>query len=122
MTELIQHFTFHNRLYAPTFLSLRTEHRRTGGSDASPSHASGHKNKKRKSKGKAAQRTDPEFVKERAWLLSKLLEDAASGGDDVEEDEGFECGCCFSSYPFVRFSPTPMIIPKKAADFVLGGS
>ena len=52
------------------------------------------------------QRSDPEFEKERAWLIRKLQEEVAAGMDNTMEDEGegFECGCCFSSYPFVRLS------------------
>lgn len=63
-----------------------------------------HQPKKRKGKGKAAQRSDAEFEKERAWLVRKLQDDATANAedDDVEEGEGFECGCCFSTYPFVR--------------------
>ena len=93
-------FNAHNQLYAPTFLYLRTEHRKPG---AVPAASPSKDKKKKKGKGKAAQRSDPEFERERAWLIRKLVDDAANGLVTVEEDEGegFECGCCFSSYPFV---------------------
>ena len=65
---------------------------------------------KAKSKGKKVARQDPEFDRERHWLLQKLQEDAevAAQITVIPEDtltaegEGIECGCCFSSYPFVR--------------------
>ena len=56
---------------------------------------------RRKDKGKA--RYDLEYDKERAWLLRKLQEDSAFGLEE-EEGEGFECGCCFTEYPFVSLS------------------
>jgi E3 ubiquitin-protein ligase RNF216 len=54
---------------------------------------------KRRAKGKG--RHDLEFEKERAWVIKKLQEDAAAGLDNEEDGDGFECGCCFTTYPFV---------------------
>lgn len=92
-----------NRLYAPTYLLLLTERRNAAPPDEAATRKAS--SKKRRGKGKGVQRSDAEFDKERAWLLRKLLEDAATGINGAEEDEGegFECGCCFSNYPFVCF-------------------
>lgn len=101
-TELHVHFVSHNRLYAPTYLFLRAKHRCARPPDPAPA-PSNHKRRNGKGKGKAAQRSDVEFEKERAWLIRKLLDDAAAGINGIDEAGGgeFECGCCFSSYPFV---------------------
>lgn len=63
-------------------------------------------------KGKGVARSDPEFDRERAWLLRKLqerriakdIEVAAQLNEKEYEDAGagIECGCCFTDYPFVR--------------------
>lgn len=57
---------------------------------------------------------DDEFDKERKWLLAYLdngegVDKAGYRGDNQKEDEsddddedGIECGCCFSTYSFVR--------------------
>ena len=60
------------------------------------------------SKGKV--REDPEFDKEREWVLLRVAELAseraaalAAKEQEYEDNgEGIECGCCFSDYPFVR--------------------
>ena len=49
---------------------------------------------------------DPEFDRERDWLLEKLQLEAIASTQPVMEDsgeclDGIECGCCFSDYPFV---------------------
>ena len=42
------------------------------------------------------------------WVREKLDEEEAKGSAEVEEElrlqeeDGIECGCCFSVYPFVR--------------------
>jgi TRIAD3 protein (E3 ubiquitin-protein ligase RNF216) len=62
---------------------------------------------------------DPEPEAERQWLLQRQnasvtahtqpLPDRINDGDGCEEwDDGIECGCCFSLYPFVCcFSCSP---------------
>ncbi len=47
-------------------------------------------------------------MKEHTWLVQKLemrqsspLQDTTS--EHLEEGEGVECGCCFTTYPFVSF-------------------
>jgi len=49
-----------------------------------------------------------EFMKEHIWLVQKLetrqslpVPDLTS--EQLEEGEGVECGCCFTTYPFVSF-------------------
>jgi len=47
--------------------------------------------------------------KERTWLVQKLENERnptvmESTSHVEEEGEAIECGCCFSSYPFVSFS------------------
>lgn len=105
-------FLEYNSLYAPTFLALRQQQGGIAshpvGDDAKAGQGTPKRSSSRKKgKGKEVQRSDGEFEAERAWLVRKLQEDdAASGGspaseDDVGDGEGFECGCCFTEYPFV---------------------
>lgn len=94
-------FFANNALYAPTYLFLAEEKEKRPlpyNVKTLPSRVTG--------KGKA--KHDPEFDEEKEWLRLKLQ------GDDVQADEqmnqgeyedcvdGIECGCCFSTYPFVR--------------------
>lgn len=51
---------------------------------------------------------EEEFQKEHTWLVQKLeaghgspVPDSAS--EHLREGEGVECGCCFTTYPFVSF-------------------
>ena len=50
---------------------------------------------------------DPDFARERAWLVEKLKGERSTpdpqANDDEECENGIECGCCFSSYAFVNF-------------------
>ena len=65
------------------------------------------------SKGKGIARSDPEFDRERKWIVRKLLErsvakdsEVAEGLNEKEYEDagaGIECGCCFTDYPFVRY-------------------
>lgn len=63
-----------------------------------------------RSKGKAPLVEDPEFTTEREWLIHKLQEgglvpvETGSSQQSVtpnDIEDGIECGCCFTSYPFV---------------------
>ena len=53
---------------------------------------------------------DPEFEAERAWILEQLAEGEGGKVQEEKEEEyedngdGIECGCCFSTYPFVSLS------------------
>ena len=76
-----------------------------------------------KGKEKALSHNDEEFEEERAWVVAKAQEDAehadAALAEKLNEQEyeesgdGIECGCCFSTYPFVR---TAFRTPTPAAD------
>lgn len=63
-----------------------------------------------KGKGKAGSKScaneKEEFLKEHTWLVQKLENHHGSPVPDstsehLREEEGIECGCCFSTYPFV---------------------
>jgi TRIAD3 protein (E3 ubiquitin-protein ligase RNF216) len=94
---------FDNRFYAPTYLLLAEELKKE------PLPFKLKSTNSVVGKGKA--REDPEFDKEREWVLLKVAElatehdaaFAASVNEQEYEDsgEGIECGCCFSGYPFV---------------------
>lgn len=50
---------------------------------------------------------DEEFMKEHTWLVQTLqtrqgspVPDLTSSSEHLEEGEGVECGCCFTTYPF----------------------
>jgi TRIAD3 protein (E3 ubiquitin-protein ligase RNF216) len=92
-------FLFCNSLYAPTHIIL-TEQLKSG----NPPFKTKTTPTRRENKGK---RHDPEFTREREWLLKYLEENS---DDDGECADGIECGCCFSNYKFVRScaSLTPM--------------
>lgn len=100
-------FFTNNALYAPTHLFLDEEKKTKKplpyNTKTTPSRVTG--------KSKAKQ--DPEFDKEKEWLLLKLqgnvtLNDAQVAEEMNEQeydcDDGIECGCCFSTYPFVCLS------------------
>ncbi|KAG1852496.1 hypothetical protein F4604DRAFT_1805515 [Suillus subluteus] len=68
--------------------------------------------------GKGRERHDPEFEAERQWLLQRqsapvsadaqLLPDRKNDDDTCEEcEDGIECGCCFSLYPFDKMVQCP---------------
>lgn len=94
-------------LYVPAHLYLREEQQRGPPFTYVPKKTL----YKPSSKGKHRALEDAEFDQERAWLLEKLR------GDDVKMDgavaervnqqeyeecgDGIECGCCFTTFPFV---------------------
>ncbi|KIJ59963.1 hypothetical protein HYDPIDRAFT_139939 [Hydnomerulius pinastri MD-312] len=99
-----------NRFYAPTYILLSDELKQTPQPfrlKSTNSVVSG--------KGKA--KHDPEFDKEREWVLLKAQEIAVGkdaslaeelGEQEYEDNgEGIECGCCFSSYPFDKMVQCP---------------
>lgn len=62
---------------------------------------------KRKGKAKSSHDNE-EFMKEHTWLVQTLETRQGSPVPDstsehLEEGEGVECGCCFTTYPFVSF-------------------
>ncbi|KAG8216970.1 hypothetical protein J3R82DRAFT_7275 [Butyriboletus roseoflavus] len=98
-----------NRFYAPTYLLLTEELKK----ETIP-----FKLKSTNSVvGKGKTREDPEFDKEREWVLLKVAElatekDAALAASvnhkEYEDNgEGIECGCCFSGYPFDQMIQCP---------------
>jgi E3 ubiquitin-protein ligase RNF216 len=58
-------------------------------------------------KGKTRAIHDAEFELERNWLIEELAKDDQEIAEKINEEEyedcgdGIECGCCFSTYPFV---------------------
>ncbi|TDL14424.1 hypothetical protein BD410DRAFT_203972 [Rickenella mellea] len=95
-----------NHLYAPTHLRLKEEQKqptRPYKHKASPTRVSG--------KGKGH---DEEFERERKWLLARVNGQAsdsqlAEGSQTQleESDDGIECGCCFTAYPFDKMVQCP---------------
>ncbi|KAG2352593.1 hypothetical protein BDR07DRAFT_1313156 [Suillus spraguei] len=67
--------------------------------------------------GKGRERHDPEFEAERQWLLQRQdnpvsadMQPLPEANDDdacEECEDGIECGCCFSSYPFDKMVQCP---------------
>lgn len=61
--------------------------------------------------GKGREKHDPEFEAERQWLLQRQnapLPDRTNDDDACEEcEDGIECGCCFSLYPFDKMVQCP---------------
>jgi TRIAD3 protein (E3 ubiquitin-protein ligase RNF216) len=101
-----------NALYAPTHLFLTEEKEKKPlpyNIKTVPSRVTG--------KGKA--KHDPEFDKEKEWLQLTLQGNAALNDAQVAEEvndqeyedcgDGIECGCCFSTYPFVKLFPPSRI-------------
>ncbi|KAG2134049.1 uncharacterized protein EDB93DRAFT_1173254 [Suillus bovinus] len=93
------------RLYAPTHLFL-AENR-----DPPPYVP---KSIPSRVSGKGKEKHDPEFDAERQWLLQRQNApvqpppDLTNDSDACEEcEDGIECGCCFSSYPFDKMIQCP---------------
>lgn len=105
-TFILESLSLHSGHYAPTYLYLLQ-------SGATPTSAVPVTpilgKRKGKGTGNKSSLDEKEFVKEHAWLVQKLESHRGSPApdsttQDVEEGEEIECGCCFSSYPFVSFS------------------
>lgn len=101
-----------NGLYAPTYLYLAEEQNRL----PLPYHLNVSTSR---TTGKKKAAHDEEFERERAWLLMKLQGDVEMADAQVAEKmnnqeyedcgDGIECGCCFSTYPFVSYIITPAL-------------
>lgn len=101
----------YNGFYAPTFFFLRQKDKQL----RQPHEAVKHPYTSRSTpfqpskKGKHRAMHDAEFEQERAWLIRELAKDDQEIAEKVNEQEyedsgdGIECGCCFSTYPFVSF-------------------
>lgn len=107
-----------NRFYAPTYLLLAEELKK----ECLP-----FKLKSTKSVvGKGKARQDPEFDKEREWVLLKVTELATQRDEALaasvneqeyqDNEEGIECGCCFAEYPFVCVN----LCPRTTSDLSTG--
>ncbi|KAJ7097846.1 hypothetical protein B0H15DRAFT_773241 [Mycena belliarum] len=97
----------HHSLYAPTHLFLAEEKRRGGALPYTPKTIPS----RATAKGKRKALHDAEFEKEREWLAVRGCEEIATM-DQIEEDlggceDGLECGCCFSTYPFDKMIQCP---------------
>lgn len=86
-------------LYAPTHLHFLAEKERGPPFSYVPKRIA----YRPSTKGKLRALEDAEFNRERAWLLQKLQPKEAPivVQEDEENDNGIECGCCFSTYSFV---------------------
>ncbi|KAJ6623544.1 hypothetical protein B0H10DRAFT_1786528 [Mycena sp. CBHHK59/15] len=96
----------HNSFYAATHLFLADEQRRGDLQyipKKMPWRAAG--------KGKRKALYDAEFEKEREWIALERQEEPEEKVQAIEEDEecedGIECGCCFSMYPFDKMVQCP---------------
>lgn len=92
----------HKSLYAPTHLHFLAEKERGPPFPYIPKKIA----YKLSGKGKRRELVDAEFNIERAWLLEKLKSkevEMVAEQQAIEEEceDGIECGCCFSTYPFV---------------------
>lgn len=101
--------------YAITFFSLEEDQAAT----PRPYRQNNHPRTEAQNKGKGVARSDPEFDKERAWLVRKLQERKVAKDSEVaarlnekeyeDAGDGIECGCCFTDYPFVRPPSTDIL-------------
>ncbi|KAJ7741519.1 hypothetical protein DFH07DRAFT_837532 [Mycena maculata] len=94
-------------LYAPTYLFL-AEEKHSGALPYVPKTIPS----RAPVKGKRKALHDPEFENERDWITSRVQEDAHAAEKAVEEEcvdgeDGIECGCCFSNYPFDKMVQCP---------------
>lgn len=98
-----------NALYAPTHLFLAAEKKSGAPLPYNPKRITA----RPAGKGKRRALEDAEFEKERQWLINRKDVDAhtpeAVDEDECEDGDGIECGCCFSSYAFVRLSSTDIL-------------
>ncbi|CCM00543.1 uncharacterized protein FIBRA_02577 [Fibroporia radiculosa] len=101
-------FALHKSFYAPTFLFLSREMKLQNLPYKRKAVAT-----RRGGKGKAAAHRDPEVEKEIEWVKMKLLDDGGLSGQASEqveaedEEDGIECGCCFSTYGFSKMIQCP---------------
>lgn len=97
-TNYIRHqLALNNVLYAPTYLVLHEQSKLENLPYKQKATAT-----RRGRKGKTVVRLDEELEKEIEWVKLKLqggLEDNAQTAEEPED--GIECACCFSIYPFV---------------------
>lgn len=112
----------------PTYIVLKEQNSSKGGFPYVPKKSAGPSGK---GKGKSAAHYDESFEQEREWLLHKLESDTlaqdAKVADAMNEQEyeetgdGIECGCCFTTYAFVRLSRTFCLLPKVSNEMHFTG-
>lgn len=105
----------HNQLYAPTYLYLHNEAKRL------PKDLPYRPKQHARIRDKGKRKPHEELEKEITWIQTKFAPQtavqpagtasaaaASSSVAEVEPEEGgIECGCCFSSYAFVRAPMSP---------------
>ncbi|KAF8064053.1 hypothetical protein FPV67DRAFT_1503354 [Lyophyllum atratum] len=118
---IMLHFINHNSLYAPTHLYLLLDEQTKQLEQYRKNERIDPPYAQRNvpfvpNKGKGRELEDPEFSRERAWLLELLAAgDAGAATEEAQEfdetvsgasvteagssDESEECGCCFSTFP-----------------------
>jgi E3 ubiquitin-protein ligase RNF216 len=105
-TYILEALSLHEGHYAPTYLHL-LQHGATPTSVVPVAPKAG--KRRRKANGKSSL-NEEDLVTEHIWLVEELENRRNASVLDplpqAEEEEGgdIECGCCFSSYPFVCFS------------------
>lgn len=76
--------------------------------------------------GSHTEKFDTEFDQERAWILEQIAKKDLELAEAINEEEyedsggGIECGCCFSTYPFVRHLLSARSISADRLGFLLG--
>ncbi|KAJ7685299.1 hypothetical protein DFH06DRAFT_969243 [Mycena polygramma] len=97
----------HHSLYAPTHVFLAEQKRGGGELPYTPKTIPS----RLPAKGKRKALHDAEFEKEREWITSQDREAAKEKEPvNIEEfggEDGIECGCCFSDYPFEQMIQCP---------------
>jgi E3 ubiquitin-protein ligase RNF216 len=110
-TYVLEALSLHEGHYTPAYLYL-LQH---GLTPASVVPASPKVGKRRRKVNRKSSLNEDDLVREHIWLVGELenRRSAPVSEDPMpqseEEGEGIECGCCFSSFPFVRF-PTLILL------------
>ncbi|KAF8212123.1 hypothetical protein K438DRAFT_1806002 [Mycena galopus ATCC 62051] len=94
----------HHSLYAPTHIFLAEEKSRGGVLPYTPKTIPS----RVAAKGKRKALHDAELEKEKEWIKSRAHDIQADAEEPSEEcEDGIECGCCFSTYPFEKMIQCP---------------
>ncbi|KAJ7343378.1 hypothetical protein DFH08DRAFT_872523 [Mycena albidolilacea] len=93
----------HHSLYAPTYIFL-AEEKRGPVLPYTPKTIPS----RLPAKGKRKALQDAEFEQEREWIQSRVQVDIIDLEEESGEcEDGIECGCCFSNYPFEKMIQCP---------------
>ncbi|KAF7338212.1 hypothetical protein MVEN_02046300 [Mycena venus] len=94
----------HHCLYAPTHIFLEEEKNGGGVLRYTPKTIPS----RLPAKGKRKALHDAEFEKEREWIKSRVEKEPVEVEEESAEcEDGIECGCCFSNYPFEKMIQCP---------------